>query len=199
MSLSRQNSSDRRRRLNGEQADERLCLKSRTPFLRKTISNEKQLYVNHRVSALDPLLYSSPGGRHPQGDGAGNAHKPHCHSHLCLLAVRNASARRTAIGVHHHPPRRALFVGRPPRAHEGQRCRHYQQTPQLRRTLLFRLDTDRDWSDRSLLRHSLSTRAVEPALAPVAIMQTTRTWSGPSHGVCDRSLIVKKTATDLRR
>jgi hypothetical protein len=131
---------------------------------------EAQLHVNHRVAALDPLLYVSPGGRHPPGDRAGNSHKPHCGAHLCVLAVRNASARRTAIGVYHHPPRRAFFVGRPPRTHEGQGRRHRQQTPQLQRTFLFRLDTDRDWSDRALRRHSLSTRAVECAMAPSAVV-----------------------------
>ncbi len=30
-------------------------------------------------------------------------------AHLCRLAVRNAGARRTAIGVHHHPPRSRSF------------------------------------------------------------------------------------------
>ena len=41
--------------------------------LTRRISNETQRYVNHRVSALDPLHDVSPDGRHRPRDGAGNA------------------------------------------------------------------------------------------------------------------------------
>jgi hypothetical protein len=85
-----------------------------------------------------------------------------------------------------HPPRRALFVDRPHRPHEGEGRRRHQQHRPLQRTLLFRLDADRDRRDRALLGHSLGARTVEPAMAPIPIVQTTRTWNGPSHGVGDR-------------
>ena len=92
-------------------------------------------------------------------------------AHLRRLAVRNAGARRTAIGVHHHAPRVALFVGRPDRPHEGEGCRRHQQDRQFQRTLLLRLDADRDRRARALLRHPLSARTVEPAMAPAPIVQ----------------------------
>src|SRR6266545_6295998 len=84
-----------------------ICLTERhNTNLTRRISNETQRYANHRVSALDPLRHVSPGGRHRLRDVTG---KPLCGGHLRRLAVR---ARRTAIGVHHHAPRVALFVGR---------------------------------------------------------------------------------------
>ena len=43
----------------------------------RRISNETQRYVNHHVSALDPLLYVSPGGRHRPRDSSREALKPH--------------------------------------------------------------------------------------------------------------------------
>jgi len=85
-------------------------------------------------------------------------------AHLRRLAVRNAGARRTAIGVHHHAPSVALFVGRPRRPHEGEGCRRHQQDRQFQRTLLFRLDADRDRRDRALLRHPLGARTVKPEI-----------------------------------
>ena len=59
------------------------------------------------------FLYVSPDGRHRPRVRKGRGLKPHCCAHLCRLAVRNAGARRTAIGVHHHPPRVAPWLGVP--------------------------------------------------------------------------------------
>ena len=67
--------------------------------------------------------------------------------------------------------RRALFVGRPHRPHEGEGYRHRQQPRPFERTFLFRLDVVRDWSDRALFRHSRGARTVEPAMAPVPVVQ----------------------------
>jgi hypothetical protein len=53
-------------------------------------------------------------------------------------------------------------------------------------SFLFRLDADRDRRARALLRHPLGARTVEPAMAPAPIVQRTRIWNGPSHGVGDR-------------
>src|SRR5437870_12055177 len=135
--------------------------------LTRRISNEKQLYANHHVSALAPLSYVSPGGRHRVRVGAGRARKPHYGGALLRrLAVRNAGACRTAIWVHHHAPSVALFVGRPLRPHEGEGCRRRQQARRYQRTLLFRLDAARDRRARALLRHPLGARTVEPTKGP---------------------------------
>src|SRR5882762_8973495 len=144
-----------------------MCLTERHTHLTRRISNEKQLYVNHHVSAHAPLSYVSPGGRHRVRVGAGRARKPHYGGALLRrLAVRDAGACRTAIGIHHHVPLFALFVGRPLRPHEGEGCRRRQQARRYQRTLLFRLDAAHDWRARALLRHPLGARTVEPATGP---------------------------------
>ena len=58
-----------------------------------------------------------------RGMEPGTAPKPHWGAHPGRLAVRNAGARRTAIGVRHHPPRVAPWVGRPRHPHDGEGCR----------------------------------------------------------------------------
>src|SRR5229473_7798309 len=129
-----------------------MCLTERHTDLTRRISNEEQRYVNHHVSALDPPSYLSPGGRHRVRVGAGRARKPHYGGALLRrLAVRDAGACRTAIGVHHHVPLVALLVGRPLRPHEGEGCRRHQPPRPYRRTLLFRLDALRDRRDWALL------------------------------------------------
>ena len=102
---------------------------------------------------------------------SGRAIQPHLgHAHLRGLAVHNAGACRTAIGVHHHASPVAFFVGRSDRPHEGaEGCRRYQQTRQYQRTLLLRLDAARDRRARALLRHPLSARTVEPAMASAPV------------------------------
>src|SRR5882762_3902884 len=147
-----------------------MCLTERHTHLTRRISNEKQLYVNHHVSALAPLSYVPPGGRHRVRVGAGGARKPHDGGALLRrLAVRDAGACRTAIGVHHHAPLVALFIGPPLPPHERKGCRRRQQARQYQRTLLFRLDAARDWRARALLRHPLGGRRMIKTLAPVPI------------------------------
>ena len=58
--------------------------------------------------------------------------------------------------------------------HEGKGCRRHQQHRQFRRTLLFRLDADRDRRDRTLLRHPLGAWIVEPAMAAVPVVDRRR-------------------------
>src|SRR5262249_57961390 len=122
LSLSTQSASERQRRANGAQTDEcqldacTFNVMSGTNKANKGESDETKLYVNHRVVAVDPLLYVSPGGRHCPRDGAGNAHKPHSGADLCPLAVRNIGTRGTSIRVHHYPPR-GLFSFVVPLAH----------------------------------------------------------------------------------
>src|SRR6266581_9148603 len=89
---------------------------------------------------------------------------PPCGAHPGRVAVRNACARRAAIGVRHHPRVVAPRVGPPRHPHEGvgRRDRRHQ----VRRSLLLRLDTHRARRDRDLLRHPLGARTLEPATGP---------------------------------
>src|SRR5437773_2027541 len=149
-----------------------MCLTEVHTQIQWRISNEEQPYVNHHVSAPAPLSYVSPGGRHRVRVGAGRARKPHYGGALLRrLAVRDAGACRTAIGVHYHVPLVALFTGRPLRPHEGEGCRRRQQARRYQRTLVFRLDAARDRRARALLRHPLSARTVEPAMAPAPLVR----------------------------
>src|SRR5205807_2065412 len=145
---------------------------------------EKQRHVNHLVSALAPLSYVSHGGRHRVRVGAGRARKPHYGGALLRrLALRDTGALRATLGVYHHAPSVALFVGRPLRPHEGAEGRwRRQQARQYRRTLLFRLDAARDWRAWALLLHPLRARTVEPAMAPPA-----QVVQQPEHGKARRT------------
>src|SRR5713101_730251 len=137
--------------------------------LARRISNETQRYVNHRVSALDPLHDVSPDGRHHPRDGLGTGLEPLWGANPGRLAVRNAGARRTAIGVRHHPPRVAPWVGHPRPPHDGEGCR--RRLRQVQWSLLLRLDAHRARRDRALLRHPLGARTVEPARGPVPVVR----------------------------
>ena len=95
---------------------------------------------------------------------------------LCHLAVRNAGARRAAIGVRHHAPRFALFVGHPRPPHDGEGCDARQPGRQLQRSLFLHLDAHRGRRDRALLRHPLGARTLEPAKGPAPVVQQ------PEHG-----------------
>ena len=81
-----------------------------------------------------------------------------------VLAERRSGYIITLLG-------RALFIGRPHRPHEGEGRRRHQQHRPFQRTLLLRLDGDRDRRDRALLRHPLGARTVEPAMAPAPVVQ----------------------------
>src|SRR6267378_937909 len=84
--------------------------------------NETQRYVNHHVSALDPLHDVSPDGRHHPRDGLGRGLKPVWGANPGRLAVRNAGARRTAIGVRHCSPTTRTWKG--PSRWPGSACWH---------------------------------------------------------------------------
>src|SRR5215472_14163009 len=107
---------------------------------------------------------------------------------LVVWLYANAGARRTAIGVRHHPPRVAPWIGRPRHPHDGEGCRRRRQHRQVQRSLLLRLDAHRARCDRALLCHPLGARTVDPAMGPAAASgsPTTQTWKGPSHGGVDR-------------
>jgi 3-beta hydroxysteroid dehydrogenase/isomerase family len=64
-------------------------------------------------STLDPVHGISPDGRHRPRDGAVRGLNPRWGAHPGRLAVRNAGARRAAIGVRHHPPRVDPWSGIP--------------------------------------------------------------------------------------
>src|SRR5215831_15093547 len=70
---------------------------------------------------------------------------------LVVWLYANAGARRTAIGVRHHPPRVAPWIGRPGHPHDGEGCRRRRQHRQVQRSLLLRLDAHRARRDRALL------------------------------------------------
>ena len=88
---------------------------------------------------------------------------PRCRAYPGRLAVRNAAARRTALGPHHHVCRVAPCVthGRGP--HKGTGRRSQRRVRQVRGSLLLRLDAHGARRHRDVLRHSLGARTVEPA------------------------------------
>ena len=136
------------------------------------ISNETKRFVNHYVSDLNPLIYISHIGRHRPRTRTRGIQEPQWGVDRRRLAVRNAGARRTAIGVHHHPPRIAAWVCRPPRTPErGGTCR--RQDRQLEWKTLLGLDALHARRDLGLLRRPLSARTLEPAMAPVSIAHCT--------------------------
>src|SRR5437660_5432352 len=70
------------------------------------------------VSALDPLADASHYGRHRPWDIEGRVIK-HRADRPRGLAVRDAGARRTAIGARHHAARRVVRGSDARHAHEG--------------------------------------------------------------------------------
>ena len=127
--------------------------------------HETKRYVNYHVSALDSLVYVSLDGRHRTRVRAGRVQAHWWDTHRRRLAVRNAGARRTAIGIHHHPPLVAPCFARSAYPHEGRwTCR--RQDRQLERKVLLGLDALHARRDGPLLRHPLGARTVEPAMAP---------------------------------
>src|SRR6266568_8669248 len=67
--------------------------------------NEATRDLGRHVSALDPLADPSHYGRHRPWDIEGRARK-NCAARPRGLPVRDARARRTAIGARHHAARR---------------------------------------------------------------------------------------------
>src|SRR5215472_18572736 len=89
---------------------------------------------------------------------------------LVVWLYANAGARRTAIGVRHHPPRVAPWIGRPRHAHDGEGCRRRRQHRQVHWSLLLYLDAHRARCDLDHLHHPLGARPVEPAKGPVPVV-----------------------------
>lgn len=156
------------------------------------ISNERQQDVNHRISALDPLLYVSPDGRHRSRDRKGRCLKPHGCAHLCCLAVRDASARRTAVRVHHNLPRLTPFVGcsRPPYNGDGT---YRRQDRQHQRSLLLGLDAPRARRNCALLRYPLGARIVEPTTGRFPVVQQPEHEKAVARGKICRTTILQES------
>ena len=70
-----------------------------------------------------------------------------------------------------------------PRPHEGGGT-YRRQDRQLQRNLLLGLDAHHARSDRALLRHPLSARTVEPAMAPAPVVQQ------PEHGKPSHRVVI---------
>jgi len=87
----------------------------------RRISNERQRNVNDHVSAQYSLLDVSLVGRNHARNGAGKTQHAHSGAYSGRLGVRNASAYRAAIGIHHPAPRCDHRDGRPHFAHVGSR------------------------------------------------------------------------------
>src|SRR5438270_5862098 len=111
------------------------------------------------VSALDPLADASHHGRHRPWDIEGRVVKHRAHRPRGL-AVRDAGARRTAIGARHHAARRVARGSDAGHAHEGNTLRRDRQ---VHRRLLFRLDTLGARRTRGPHVHPLGARTVESA------------------------------------
>ena len=150
-----------------------------TPNLTRRISNETQRYVNHRVSALDPLLFVSPGGRHRPRVRTGRALRTSlgaCSSWSSGCTERWCSPngdRGTVIMLLGS----LLSSGRPRPPHEGEGCRHRGRIANSSGDFFFVWTLHRARRDRALLRHPLSARTVEPAMAPRGIENNMKRFS----------------------
>src|SRR6185437_7846054 len=141
--------------------------------LTRRISNETKRDVNHRVSALDPLADASHYGRHRPWDIEGRALK-HCVGRSRGVAVRDAGARRTAIGARHHAARGVVRGSHARHAHEGGTLR---RDSQVRRRLLLSMDTL--GARRTRGPHPLGARTMEYATGPATIVRQPQTRKGP--------------------
>src|SRR5262249_39752401 len=115
-------------------------------------------------------LRISLGGRNRTRTGARRGLRPWWGTHPGRLAVRNAGARGTAIGIHHHAAGVDPGVGRPRPPHEGSGTRR-RQNRQLRRSLFLGLDAHRAGRELDLLRNPFGARTVEPAMGSVSIVR----------------------------
>src|SRR5438270_7453048 len=130
------------------------------------VSNEGKRNLGRHVSALDPLADASHYGRHRPWDIEGRAVK-HCAARPRGLPIRDARARRTAIGARHHAARRVVRGSHARHPHEGGTLRRDRQ---VQRRLLLRLDTlgaGRAWGRHP---HPLGARTVESATGPAEIV-----------------------------
>src|SRR5262249_54180889 len=128
------------------------------------------------VSALDPLADGSHYRRHRPWDIEGRVLE-HCAARPRGLPLRDARARRTAIGAHHHAARRVLRGrhARPP--HEGSAL---PRDREVCRRLLLRLDALGARRARGLHLHPLGARAVESAKRPAEAVVQSRAIPAPA-------------------
>ena len=108
----------------------------------KENSLERQSNVNDRVSALDPLSHISHLGGHRSRVRTWRFQEHPNHTYLIRLAVRNAGACRTAIGIHHHAPRVDTWSARFFGPHERSGPSRWQDC-ELRRKVVLGLDDPR--------------------------------------------------------
>jgi hypothetical protein len=105
------------------------------------------------------------------GDARGRGLNSRFSAHPGHLAIRNAGARRTTVGVYHHARRGAPCAGHAvDPCHGSGRCfsrRHRQVQP----SLLVCLDASRAGRDWDFLPDPLSARTVEPAAGPAPVVQ----------------------------
>src|SRR5437667_6399809 len=130
------------------------------------VSNEAKRNLGRHVSALDPLADASHYGRHRPWDIESRALK-HCAAHPRGLPVRDARARRTAIGARHHAARRVVRGSHARHPHEGGTL---QRDRQVHRRLFLRLDTLGARRARGLHLHPLGARTVESATGPAEVV-----------------------------
>ena len=147
-----------------------MCLTEPHTNLTRRISNETKRYVNHRVFALDPLADASHYGRHRPWDIEGRALK-HCVGRSRGVAVRDAGARRTAIGVRHHAAGRVVRGRHARHPHEGGTL---WRDRQVHRRLLLCLDTLGARRARGLHLHPLGAGTVESTTGPAPVVQGSR-------------------------
>ena len=122
--------------------------------------NERKRCVNRHVSDLDSPGYISPVGRHRAWIRAGWIQARQRDAYIRGLAVRNAGAHRTAIGVHHRPPRVAAWFGHAAGTHEGSgACR--RQDREFRRKVVLGVDAHSARRDCVFLRHTLGAWTME--------------------------------------
>ena len=138
--------------------------------LNEGVSNEAKRNLGRHVSALDPLANASHYGRHRPWDIEGRALK-HCVGRSRGVAVRDAGARRTAIGVRHHAARRVVRGRHARHPHEGGTL---WRDRQVHRRLLLCLDTLGARRARGLHLHPLGARTVESTTRPAPVVQGSR-------------------------
>src|SRR5215831_5511429 len=130
-----------------------------------SMSYETDSHPDNDVAAFDPLADASHYGRHRAWDLGGGAFK-HRAVRPRGLAVRDARARRTAIGARHHAARRVVRRRHARHAHEGGTL---PRDREIHWRLLLRLDTVGAWRARGLHRHPRGARTVELAMASATI------------------------------
>src|SRR6266704_3513016 len=102
---------------------------------------------------------------------------PRCGAHPGRLAVRNAGACRTAVGVRHHARRVAPWAVHACHPRDGSGRRFSRRDRQVQRSLLVRLDASRARRNCDVLPHPLGARTVEPATGPAPVVE--EPWTAP--------------------